>query len=483
MFTISKDANPNYLATITTIGEVFPIEGADRIVRTVVNGFDMIVSKDMVPGTVVVYFPVETALSPKFLSANNLYELGLSDMNRNFDKIDVLAKAAESEEDPVKKSEIIAKMKSMCGFFGKAGRVRILKLKGQYSQGFIASIDSIITAYPDTCDFNFSKHVGTQFDSINGELVCWKYIPPVKNNAHQPGTGGRWKHRMKALKKFDRIIEGTFKFHYDTKMLAEHIHEIKPDDVVTITTKLHGTSAIYANILTNRKLSVWEKIKKFFGADVQTTEYGNIYSSRTVIKNQYLNPDHHDFYGTDVWGAVGKVIFPYIDKDTTVYGEIVGYVDGTSKFIQPQHDYGCKPGKWKFMPYRIVTHGKDEDFEWDVPQVHDWTVRLISQHPELAEQIMPIDILYRGPLKDIYPDIPTETHWHENVLARMKQDKDRFKMELDEPLCKNKVPREGIVVRVSDDKFPRAWKLKTARHYGKEAEQHDKGEVDMEEMA
>lgn len=29
-------------------------------------------------------------------------------------------------------------------------------------------------------------------------------------------------------------------------------------------------------------------------------------------------------------------------------------------------------------------------------------------------------------------------------------------MELDEPLCKHKVPREGIVIRLEDDLFPRA---------------------------
>jgi hypothetical protein len=64
----------------------------------------------------------------------------------------------------------------------------------------------------------------------------------------------------------------------------------------------------------------------------------------------------------------------------------------------------------------------------------------------------------------------------------MKKDKDLILMELDEPMCKNKVPREGVVVRIVGDKFSRAWKLKSLRHYGKEAEAHDKGEVDMEEM-
>jgi hypothetical protein len=56
-------------------------------------------------------------------------------------------------------------------------------------------------------------------------------------------------------------------------------------------------------------------------------------------------------------------------------------------------------------------------------------------------------------------------------------------MEEDEPMCKNKVPREGIVIRKVGDMHARAWKLKTLRHYGKEAEAHDKGEVDMEETA
>ena len=94
-----------------------------------------------------------------------------------------------------------------------------------------------------------------------------------------------------------------------------------------------------------------------------------------------------------------------------------------------------------------------------------------------------LTILYHGRFGDLYPDLDESQHWHENVLARMKADRKDFLMEEDEPLCKNKVPREGIVVRIDGDKFARAWKLKTMRHYGKEAEQHDKGEVDMEEMS
>ena len=65
----------------------------------------------------------------------------------------------------------------------------------------------------------------------------------------------------------------------------------------------------------------------------------------------------------------------------------------------------------------------------------------------------------------------------------MKDDKNMLGMELDEPLCKNKVPREGVVIRIEGDRFKRAWKLKCKRHYECEAKAHDNDEIDIEETA
>ena len=246
---------------------------------------------------------------------------------------------------------------------------------------------------------------------------------------------------------------------------------------------IHNTSAIYANVLCNRKLSTWEKIKNFFGFKVQKTEYGNVYSSRGVIKNQYINPNANSYYKIDVWGAVNEVISPYIEEGLSIYGEIVGYVPGSDKMIQKNHDYGCKRGEWKFMPYRIThTDEHGNKYEFELYEVDEWTRNLVTDHPEIADKIMFLDIVYSGKLMDLYPDIDIAQHWHENVLARMKTDKDRFLMEEDEPMCKNKVPREGIVIRKNGDIHARAWKLKTARHYAKECEANDAGEVNMEDM-
>lgn len=487
-FVLTKDANPNYLATICKIGEMFPIEGADKLVKTVVNGYDIVIGKDHKEGDIVVYFPVETAINEMYLSANNLFERSEFERNSNADSVKeylIELEKADEENDTEKAEEISAKIKSMCGFFNKNGRVRILKLRGQYSQGFIAGVDSLVNYDATLKDTDWESLVGTQFNYIDDKEFCHKYIPPIRGHHNNNGPQGQsiWKKRMKKIKKFNRLIEGQFVFHYDTKMLAEHINEFTPDTNVVVSVKVHGTSIIMSNILVNRKLTTWEKIKKFFGANVPLTEYGNVYSSRGVIKNQYINQGvTPGYYGCDIYGCVNRDFSPYISKGMTVYGEVVGYLEGSTSMIQKQHDYGCKTGQWKFMPYRITTEDESGNkFEWDLQDVDNWTHKLVYNHPELEDKVLYLNIIYQGRFGDMYPDIPEDENWNKNVLARMKADKDLILMELDEPMCKNKVPREGVVVRIVDDTFPRAWKLKSLRHYGKEAEAHDKGEVDIEE--
>lgn len=486
-FILTKEANPNYLATICKIGAIYPIEGADRLVKTVVNGYDIVISKDYKEGDIVVYFPVESSISEKYLSANNLYEMSEFERNSNAEEVKKILTEAEAfpDDDIERKQECLSKAKALCGFFNKYGRVRILKLRGQYSQGFIAGVDSLVNYNSSLADVDWESMVGKQFNFVEDDEICKKFIPPVKpREQHPAGNQSLWKKRMKKLKKFNRIIPEQFTFHYDTKMLQEHINQLNPDDVVSISVKVHGTSAIFANVLCKRKLTTWEKVKKFFGFKIPEVEYENVYSSRSVIKNQYINPNAQSYYNLDIWGCVNKVISPYLDDGMTVYGEIVGYIEGTSQFIQKNHDYGCKPGQWKFMPYRItMTDSLGNKTEWDLDKVDEWTHNLVKEHPELEDKIMFLTILYYGKIKDLYPDLDIANHWHENLLERMKNDEDKFLMEKREPLCKNNVPREGIVIRKVGDPIARAWKLKTKAHYAKECKEHDEGNVDMEETA
>ncbi len=512
-FVLTEGANPNYLCTVCRIGEMFPIEGADRLVKTVINGYDIVISKDHKEGDIVVYFPVETSICGQYLSANNLYEMGEFEKNSNAEEVkEILTKAEALKDTDIEgKTALLAEAKSKCGFFNKHGRVRILKLRGQYSQGFVASVDSLIKFDSSLADVDWESMVDCQFNQVCGVEFCKKYVPAIKERGeHTCGNQSLWKRRMRKLKRFNRIIDGQFEFHYDTKMLAEHIAELSPDDIVSITVKVHGTSAIFANVLTNKesefsKPFCKKRIKKILNlrynrlshaqkkrlTDAYVASktkpikvYGNVYSSRSVIKNQYINPKAQSFYGSDIWGCVNRDFSPYISEGMTVYGEIVGYLEGSQQMIQKNHDYGCKPGCWKFMPYRITeTDELGNKTEWDIDKVDEWTRNLVAEHPELADKTMFLNIVYYGRLGDLYPDLDPENHWHSNLLARMKTDKDRFKMEMNEPMCKNKVPREGIVVRIVGDPLARAWKLKCQSHYARECKENDEGIVNIEDIS
>ena len=526
-FYVKEDTNPNYVATICKVGEVHPIEGADKICRTVVNGYNVVIGKDTKEGDIVIYVPVETAICDGFLSANNLYEISEWERNANHVQVgELLTKADEAKEkgDNDKADELYKEAKTMVGYFNKRNRVRIVTLKGIASNGFIASVNSLVNFDNDLAKVDWESLINTQFNYIDDVQFCCKYVPPVKEPTER-NSQRNFNKRMRKIKKFDRLVEDQFTFHYDTRKLegSNIASVLTPDTIVTISTKVHGTSIILANILVNRKLSIWEKVKKFFGGKVQLTEYGNVYSSRNTIKNRYINQGKGpDFYGVDIWGCVNRDFSPYIEKGMTVYGEVAGYLEGSDKMIQKVHDYGCKVGQWMFMPYRITeTDELGNKKEWNVQEVDAWTRKLVAEHPELEEKVLFLEILYHGRCGDIFPELDPANHWHENFLQALRNDKERFYMEQTEHLChlyepeataakelydnavKNgeskkviakllkeyekwenmRAPHEGIVIRIDNDEKAEAFKVKCDRHYGYEALQHDNDEVDIEETA
>ena len=66
------------------------------------------------------------------------------------------------------------------------------------------------------------------------------------------------------------------------------------------------------------------------------------------------------------------------------------------------------------------------------------------------------------------------------VAREKEKDKEHFGMEELEPECINKVPREGIVLRIMEDPVSEAFKLKSFRFLDRERSEMDKGQVDME---
>lgn len=427
------------------------------------------------------------------------------EVTENPDSIDnealvTLAEAAivlhesNAESYRAKCDELRSNAKRHVGFFNKYGRVKMLRLRGVPSMGFLFTVNEMAKYCPAVTEVNLEELLEKDFDTVNGELFVKAYVPPVKP-VHS--GGGKGQQGDKAAKRFDRMIAGEFLFHYDTDPLPKNMHKIKPDDVVTVTVKLHGTSVIIANVRTKTPLpwykhipiKAWNGLTKLIGLsklNVQDykVEYGNVYSSRKVIKNQTINPQaaNGHYYSTDVWGEANTALKPYIDEGMTVYGEIVGFGrDGRP--IQGIWDYGCASTQMMVYPYRITTTTEDgKKKEWNVCDVIYWTIDLIKKHPELTGKVGVLPLLWHGTLQKLYPDIPVENHWHENVLERLKVEK-RFGMEEHEEMCRNEVaPREGVCLRIDDDPFVECFKLKTVAFRIAEGKLIDNGEVD-EEMA
>lgn len=276
-----------------------------------------------------------------------------------------------------------------------------------------------------------------------------------------------------------------------TKQLNREIYRLKPEYPVTISIKLHGTSFICGNILVKKPKwgGLYSKLFNKLPSWLQfiNPDYDIIYSSRTVIKNQYINDKvNSGYYNTDIWGEYAEILRKYIPKDIIIYGEIVGYLTGGNTMIQKGFDYGCKPGENQLMIYRIVKNTPESKKEYNVTDVRNYTIGLIeimkANEDQNYKKLRPIDILYVGKLSDLYPQLNVENHWQENLLEKLKNDSEHFGMEQDEPLCRNKVPREGIVLRINNDPIAEAFKLKTLKFLSKEAKEMDKGKVNDIEM-
>jgi hypothetical protein len=442
MFNKSKNFSDEYCCTVVKIGPVQEIENSDFLGVVDIEGKSIVVRKDQVKeGDIMFYVSNECQINNEFLSAINAFS------NKSLNK------------DPEKK-----------GYFSDTGRVRMIRLRGILSMGFLFTLEDL-KQYKS--DIQTTLFVGECFDMIGNDWFVKPYIPKIQQKSKQKQSKPKTKS-----KKYDRIVPGQFEFHYNTSQLAKNIHWFKPTDIVSITNKLHGTSFICGNILVKKPKwgGLYEKIFLHLPKLLQFTkeEYDIIYSSRTVIKNQYINPTvSGGYYNCDIWGIWAEKLRHYIPKGMTIYGEIIGYLpNGT--MIQKGYDYGCKIGESKLMIYRITKEGK----EYNISEVLEFTKNLIdymfSELNSDSNYILPIEIFYQGPLGDLYPELSLTEHWQESLLSKLKTS---FGLEELEPQCKNKVPREGIVIRIQDDPLKEAFKLKALRFLEKEAQAVDKGEL------
>lgn len=439
MITTSKNANPNYLGKIVELKGLQKHSNADRLQTVSIDFNTVITGLDAKEGMIYVYFPVECALNKDFLAHTNSFRKG------------------ELNADP-----------TQIGFFEEHGRVKALRLRGEQSMGYIVPV-SIIEEF--TGAKNLSEFVGQEFDTINGILMLEKYIP---KNSQTQGSG---KTKQGKAPKFNRLVEGQVHLHIDTHQLGKNIHQINPEDLISVTYKTHGTSWWVGNVIVKRKLNWFERFAQRIGLQIQDTEFDHIYGSRRVVKNQHVeDPKAKDhFYGYDIWEDIKNQLADVIPKGFTLYGECIGY-DKNGKAIQGGYDYGCKGSQFKLEIYRITqTNADGLVTELSYPQIEAFCKRA---------NLTPSHLYFSGKAKDMYPELKAvlggddrdTQQWQELFLNALRRDYN----EKDCWMCNTPVPEEGIVVRKENLFECDSYKLKSFRFLEHESKELDNGVQDIE---
>ena len=447
MLRISEKANRNYLAKVVSLGKSITHPNADRLQGFIIDHARIYVDLSFKEHDICIYFPLECQIDSRILSFLNLY----SDKSLNRDN-------------------------TKGGFFNPKGRVKAVRLRSEPSQGFIMKAEDFLDAVSTFASFSRlidSDSIDEEFDSIGDEIIVKKYV------IQDPRKAGV-KSDKKLAKKVSRVVENQFRFHIDTEQLKKNIYKVNRNDYVSITAKLHGTSFVCGNLLTYRKLSFVEKILKKLGVNINDKVYDLLYSSRRVIKNDDLNTQSNHYYSSDVWGDASKMISYAVQKGYTLYSEIVGYTrDGA--YIQKGYDYGCiQPAyeneyvegvHYKVYVYRITFTNEDGN----VGELSWRQIKAYCEHFGIRH----VPEYYFGKLVNFDKSLKKIKSDEEFNGAVIKLLEDKYLEKYCE-FCGNKVPSEGIVLRIDKLFNFDAYKLKSFLFFEMESKQLDENVIDIE---
>jgi hypothetical protein len=433
----TKSENTNYCASVFILSALNPHPNADRLALVSVGGYSVITSKAAKVGEKYIHFPLECAINKDYLAHSNSFQS--PDLNRD---------------------------KSKKGFFTEKCRVKAVRLRSVVSEGYIVPAQDVVDWLNSTGikasieDFE----VGKIFDSHGDILICEKYVNrealrklELENNRAKKGK----------VKRASRLVDNQFRFHPDTENLKRNINKVNPEDIITISYKIHGSNAVFSKILTKCKLAWYEKFLNRLGVKISDTEYNYVFSSRRVVKNEFEDENKGSYYDTDIWSIMAQKINPSLKDGITIVGELVGQTP-TGSWIQKDYHYGTKPGEMDFYCFRIsYTNYSGEVFEFSTPQVQRYCAKM-------GIKVAPV--FYYGKAKDLFSDLSVGEHWHENFLNKLKEkytEKDCF--------MNPGQPEEGIVLSIEGEGF-NALKLKSIRFLEKETASLDNGEVSAEDL-
>lgn len=449
---LQEPKNKNYCATVVEIKTLIPLANCDNVQHAIIMGNSVVVSKETEIGNIGLFFPVETCLSDAYLKANNLYRKG------------------EMNADPTQK-----------GYFEENGRIRCVKFRQNKSEGLFMPIHSLRNIVKNGENWRTLEEykptelfLGAEFDTIEGIEICKKYIP---KNTRTPGASGNKKEPKEVVSK---LVDKQFRPHEDTGMLYKNLFRFNPASLISITYKIHGTSGVSSYIICKKHVpksarviawiiqNIFAPIINFLGGDVSSTVedtgYDYVYSSRNKVLNEDLNSEA----GESLYKFAHESVKDFLQKGMTFYYEIAGFQPSGSN-IQGEFDYGHEPKTFGVYIYRITSTNIDgKVIEFSAKQVQEFCK---------ANGLTAVPELFYGYAANFSDEGLSDEHWRTKFLETIKT----IYNEKDCYMCKNKLPEEGVVIRIENCIGLQVFKCKSTRFLEWETKKLDKGETNMED--
>ncbi len=423
----------NYTCQVLRVSAIRKHPNADRLQIATLQGNNVICGLDTKVNDLVLFFPVESQLGEQFAIANDL----------------IRRKDADG--------------KPAGGMFENHRRCRCIKVRGEYSEGFICPV-----GYLDKVGINSSKlKEKDEFNSIDGIDIAHKYIAKTKNHSVSVKVG------RKPRKIESKLIDGQYHLAYDTEQIRKHLQHFSENDIIVVSEKMHGCNFSAGKVLCKKKLTLKDKLFKFIGANVVETEYADVYASRSVVKNKDLN-SNQGFYSFDIWTAAYEKYKEFLEPGISIYAELVGQLP-TGGFIQKGYRYGTKDNEWDLFVYRITftgITGKVYDFNWQ--QIKNYCNKYGIKHvPELFYGRVSEFFTFAGNLNRNVGYVQADESFESKFLTALSNT--YLEKELPEG-----VPFEGVTVSNQSKDF--IWfKLKAKNFLGYETELLDQGVSNVED--
>lgn len=414
----------SYNAYVCRIKNLRKHNNADKLMLGECFGNTVCVDTSYEVDELGIYFPTDGQVSPEFAEINNLLR-----------KKDENGKSIGGYMDPMKRN------------------ITTIRLRGEKSDGLFLHLSCV--TYTGVLLSELTE--GFAFTTLNGHEICKKYIPMRQNRQGQVSEGNH-------VRKKKAPIAPLFIEHADTEQLAYNLDAFKPNDLIEITLKMHGTSQRtgYLPMLKGYKRTLLDKIMRRDGTPIY--EYGYVSGTRRTVLNDWEG----GFYGSNMFRKKHADFFESkLHKGEEVYYEVVGFTDegmpimssasnrklNDKDFLKKYGEtttfsYGCSctgyytygDGSYDVLPksdfyvYRMTMTNEDGD-------VVEYTPDFMRYRCEqMGCKCVPV--LWRGFLDDT-------TDWNDAGMTAGEQVKEIAERYYDgpDPIGKTHV-REGVVIRI-----------------------------------